>query len=157
MWLISFDMSNETKQEDYLKNRLEDQIDWYNKKSSKNQKMYKGLQLVSIVVAVCIPFFSLLDPPFLKYVVGAMGVLLAVFTAMTSLYKYQENWIAYRTASESLIKEKFLFTTGTAPYNRENPFNLLVERVEGLLSQENSSWAELTKNKEESEVNKNKD
>ena len=150
-------MSDETKQEDYLKNRLEDQIKWYNGKSSKNQSMYKGLQLVSIVVAACIPFFSLLDPPFLKYVVGAMGVLLAVFTAMTSLYKYQENWIAYRTTCESLIQEKFLYTTGTAPYDGKSPFNLLVKRVEGLLSQENSSWAEMTKNKEESEVNKNKD
>ncbi len=138
-------MSNETKQEDYLKNRLEDQIDWYNKKSSKNQKMYKGLQLVSIVVAACIPFFSLLDPPFLKYVVGAMGVLLAVFTAMTSLYKYQENWIAYRTTCESLQHEKYLYTTGTKPYLGAGSFNLLVQRVEMLISKENSSWAELTK------------
>ena len=150
-------MSNETKQEDYLKNRLEHQIDWYNRKSMKNQKMYKRLQLVSIIVAACIPFISLVDIPFLKYAVGAMGVLLAVFTAMTSLYKYQENWIAYRTTCESLIKEKYLYTTGTTPYDGKNAFNLLVKRVENLLSQENSSWAELTKSKEESEVNKNKD
>ena len=144
-------MSSEAQQEDYLKNRLEDQIDWYNTKSAKNQKMYKGLQLASIITAALIPFISgyLGDFGNLKYAVGAMGVLLAVFTAMTSLYKYQENWIAYRTTCESLIQEKYLYMTKSKPYHVKDPFNLLVQRVESLISQENSGWAELIKNTDE--------
>jgi len=148
-------MDNGSKQDDYLKNRLEDQINWYDHKSMKNQKMYKGFQLVSIITAALIPFITgylSADTLGFKYIVGAMGVLVAILTAMTSLYKYQKNWIAYRTTCESLKHEKYLFNTGTRPYQGEDSFNLLVQRVEMLISKENSSWAELTKNKGEVEV-----
>ena len=149
---MSFTMNNEGQQEDYLKNRLEDQINWYDRKSSKYQKMYKGLQLASIVIAALIPLFTgyLSDYPDLKYLVGILGVLVGVFTAMNSLYKYQENWIAYRSTSESLIHEKYLFITNSKPYQGKDSFNLLVQRVEMLISQENSSWAEMSKTAVES-------
>ena len=115
--------------------------------------MYKGLQLASIITAALIPFLTgyLAEAPFLKYAIGAMGVLLAVFTAMTSLYKYQENWIAYRTTCESLLHEKYLYITKSKPYHVKDSFNLLVQRVESLISQENSSWAELLKNNGDTE------
>ena len=141
-------MSDESKQKDYLENRLEDQIKWYNKKSGKNQKMFKGMQLVTIITAACIPFLTgyLSDGAIcLKYVVGALGVLVVILTGINNVYKFQENWIAYRTTCESLIHEKYLYKTGTKPYNGNEPFNLLVQRVEMLISKENSSWTELTK------------
>ena len=106
------------------------------------------LQLVTIVSAACIPFISgylSSGPEFLKYFIGFLGMLVAISTAVNSLYKFQENWIAYRTTCESLLHEKYLYTTGTKPYDVKEPFNLLVQRVELLISKENSSWAELTK------------
>ena len=141
-------MTDESKQEDYLEKRLEDQIGWYNKKSGINQKMYKGIQLVTIITAACIPFFTgyLSEETIcIKYVVGALGVLVVILTAVNNLYKYQDNWIAYRTTCESLLHEKYLYMTATKPYTGKEPFNLLVQRVEFLISKENSSWAELTK------------
>ncbi len=145
-------MSNDSQQEDYLKKRLEDQINWYDRKSSKSQKMFKRIQLVTIVSAACIPFLAgyLSEIIFLKYIIGALGLLVAVLTSINSLYKYQENWIAYRTTCESLTHEKYLYMTGTKPYHGKESFNLLVQRVEMLISQENSSWAELTKKNENS-------
>jgi hypothetical protein len=139
---------DESQQKDYLDNRLEDQIKWYDGKSSKNQKVFKRLQLVTIVAAACIPFISgylSSGPDYLKYVVGILGMLVAIATAVNSLYKFQENWIAYRTTCESLQHEKYLYTTSTKPYTGTDAFNLLVERVELLISKENSSWAEVTK------------
>ena len=144
-------MSNESQQEEYLKKRLEDQINWYDRKSSKSQKMFKRIQLVTIVSAACIPFLAgnlLTEVLFINYIVGALGLLVAVLTSINSLYKYQENWIAYRTTCESLTHEKYLYMTGTKPYQGKESFNLLVQRVEMLISQENSSWAELTKKNE---------
>ena len=141
-------MSDESKQEDYLNNRLDDQISWYDRKSIQNQKMFKRLQLVTIVTAACIPFFTgylSAEAICLKYVVGALGVLLVILTGINNVYKFQENWIAYRTTCESLIHETYLYTTGTKPYHGTESFNLLVQRVEMLISKENSSWAELTK------------
>ena len=146
-------MNDTTKQDNYLKNRVDDQIDWFNKKSSYNQKMYKRLQLASIIAAALIPFFTgyLAQDDLLKYVVGMLGVLVTVFAGMNSLFKYQEIWISYRTTCEALQYEKYLFVTGTKPYNTQGSFNLLVERVESILSNENSNWSEVNKTQAESE------
>ena len=70
-----------------------------------------------------------------------LGVLLAVFTAMTSLYKYQENWINYRTTCETLRKEIHFYRAGSGDYrDSEDREALFVERVESLISRENTMW-----------------
>ena len=83
-----------------------------------------------------------------------MGLLITIITGVVTLYKFQENWIEYRTTCETLRHEKFLFLTQTDPYDIEDPFNLLVHRVENLISKENTQWAQHIKmskkmNKEE--------
>ena len=45
-------------EEDYLKERLDDQLEWYSKKSQLNQKWFKRLRLVEIISAAIIPFIS---------------------------------------------------------------------------------------------------
>ncbi len=140
---------------EYLKNRLDDQIDWYDRKSIQNQKTYKMLQLLLIVSAASIPFISgyVKDCPDLSYVLGGIGVLIAAITGIISLYKFQETWTAYRTTCESLQHEKYLYHTKTDPYNGKSAFNLLVQRVEMLISKENSSWADIMKKTEEQNEN----
>ena len=142
-------------EEEYLKNRLDDQIDWYDRKSAKNQKIYKMLQLILIVSAASIPFISgyVKVCPDLSYVLGGIGVLIAAITSIISLYKFQETWTAYRTTCESLRHEKYLYLTKTNPYVGKNAFNLLVQRVEMLISKENSSWADIMKKTEEQNEN----
>ena len=137
--------SNSMNEAGYLKGRLEDQIDWYDKSSIKNQAFYKKLQVIIIVASAVIPFLSGLmtadqEETWLKVIVGLLGITVTIATALMSLGKYQENWIKYRTTCESLRHEKYLFSTGAAPYDRSDAFKLLVERVESLLSQENSEW-----------------
>ena len=141
-------------EEEYLKNRLDDQINWYDRKSTNNQKYFKRFQLILIISAAAIPLLSGYlgqeeTTTYLPYIIGALGFLVAIITAILSLYKFQENWTAYRTTCESLRHEKFLYLTKTNPYKGKNAFNLLVQRVEILISQENSSWAEIMKKTEE--------
>jgi hypothetical protein len=54
----------------------------------------------------------------------------------------QEHWIEYRATAESLRREKFLFLTQTEPYDKDDAFHLLVQRVEALLSNENTEWVQ---------------
>ena len=42
--------------EEYLQERLDDQINWYDKKSAWNQKWFKVLWTIEILFAVAIPF-----------------------------------------------------------------------------------------------------
>ena len=131
----------------YISQRLEDQINWYDKKSQSAQKNYKRIRLVEFICAATIPFLAGMmadDSSYLKVIVGALGVVVAVITAVQGLYQWNEDWIQYRTTCESLKKEKFLFLTKSEPYDSDEKdnLNLLVQRVETLVSKENTNWAQ---------------
>ena len=133
----------EMNQEAYLKERLQDQIDWYDSKSMKNQKWFKRLQVAAIFASATIPFLSgyiTETTLLLKVSVGLLGLVVTAITAVLGLYKFQENWFEFRTTCESLKHEKYMFLTKSEPYDQGDPFRLLVERVESLISKENTAW-----------------
>lgn len=130
--------------EEYIEQRLNDQIGWYDRKSVMNQRCFRRLRFAEIVAASTIPFLSGFAGNSLpiKIVIGTLGVVVAVIASLLGLLQLQEHWIEYRATAESLRKEKFLFLTQTDPYNKDDAFHLLVQRVEGLLSKENTDWAQ---------------
>lgn len=132
---------------DYIQQRLEDQIAWYSDKSEWNQARYKWLRLTEICSAAVIPFLSGMGErvPCGTWIIGTLGVLIALAAAAGSLFKFHENWIQYRATAEQLKHEKFLFLTKTRPYDDQDRFASLVQRIESLISKENSSWAQVTK------------
>ena len=135
-------------EEEYLKNRVEDQIAWYDRKSATNKKLFNGLKIAEIIIALSIPFlanFIIEGNVSMKYVIGFLGVIVAAIAGLISLMKYQENWIEYRTTAESLKHEKFLFLTKSGPYSHSAALERFVERVENLISKENSNWAQFIK------------
>jgi len=124
--------------------RLEDQIDWYNKKSLSNQHIYKWIKTVEILAAAVIPFLSTLKFQYAGWITGGLGVLITVLEGMLHLNQYQQNWIAYRSTCELLKHEKFTFLAGGGAYaNATNARALLAERVESLVSQEDTKWASI--------------
>jgi len=132
---------------EYLQQRVEDQINWYSAKSSHCQIRYKALRVVEIVSAAIIPLLSGLGEKVLfgSWIIGTLGVVIAVTTAVGSLFKYHENWIQYRATSEALKHEKYLYLSGVDPYDGVNSFHALVQRIEGLISNENSTWTQTIK------------
>lgn len=134
-------------EEEYIAQRLNDQIEWYSKKSSICQTRYKILRVVEIIAAGVIPFLSGMGDkiPYGQWIVGILGVTIAIAAASGSLFKYHENWIQYREISEQLKREKFLFSTHSGPYEDQSRFHILVERVEALISKEAATWAQITK------------
>ena len=135
-------------QEEYLTQRVDDQISWYDRKSQCNQKWYKILRNTEIIAAASIPFMSgyiSQDKPWINIVIGIFGALIAVIAGSIGLYNFQENWTEYRTASESLKHEKYLYETKTEPYNDDEPFSLFVQRIESQISTENSRWCQSVK------------
>ena len=88
---------------EYIKNRLEDQIGWYGKKSQLNKRWYKILRSVELIAAACIPFIAGYITPDtinLKFAAGFLGLLVAIITGLISLNRFQELWIEYRTIAE---------------------------------------------------------
>jgi hypothetical protein len=126
--------------------RLEEQIAWYDGKSQSDQRVYKGMKISQIVTAAAMPFAASISAPI--WVAGGGGALIVVIEGVQQLMQYQQNWITYRTTCERLKHEKFLYLSHAGPYAAAaDPDVLLAERVEGLVSQEHAAWAA---NREES-------
>ena len=124
--------------------RLDEQIDWYDKKSSHCQRYYKRIKLIEIIAAALIPFVVGAHIPYAAWVAGGLGVLITILEGVLQLYQYQQIWVAYRATAEAMKHEKFSYLAKAGPYaTATNPHALLAERVEALGSQENSKWASL--------------
>ena len=131
--------------DEYLTERVEDQIKWLSRESSKNQRWYKKLRTMEIVMGCAIAYLvSHAELVPVQFLAGAMGVAVAAIGGLLSLYQYQEKWVEYRVTTESLKREKYFFLTGTAPYDGDDKFSILVSRVEAILAAENMQWAEAT-------------
>lgn len=132
--------------------RLEDQISWYDRKSAISRRWHYRLKVATLICAGVIPITAALGSP--SYVAGALGVFVVIFEGVQQLFQFHQNWVTYRGTCESLKHEKFLYFALAGPYaNADRPLRLLAERVEGLVSTENTKWiAEETRsqNKDES-------
>lgn len=133
--------------EDYLKDRLDDQINWYDAKSALNKKYYGWLQSIVIILAAFIPFLSGYTEKagdFLLPVIGLTGFVISVLSSLIALFKFQEKWIHYRTTSEALKREKYLFQAKIEPYDTEDSLRILIKRTESILSKENLQWSDIS-------------
>lgn len=132
----------------YLKERLDNQINWYSNKSSEVQAWYKRLKFADNLLALLIVPISYYSDScwWFKYAGIVAGILIALSNFFQSMNKYHENWIQYRSTAEILKHEKFLYLTRSGGYkNSSAPFNELVERCESIISSENVDWAQLHK------------
>jgi hypothetical protein len=127
---------------DPIIDRLEDQIDWYDRKSKTNMRAFKRIKMAEIIAAAVIPFLAVSHIPYSAIATGALGVIITVFEGMLQLNQFHENWITYRSTCESLKHEKYMFFARAAPYsNVADPRALLAERVESQVSQEHAKWS----------------
>ena len=86
----------------YLKERYEDQIDWYDKKSIWNQKLYRYFQWSVIILAAITPVLVAIECELTRWLAVIIAALVAIGTSILKTFKYQENWINYRTTCETV-------------------------------------------------------
>lgn len=134
---------------DYISKRLNDQIDWYSNKSQWNQKWFKRLRILEITLAAAIPVLSinLNNSAIIKYITASISAGITIIISIQSLYNFHEYWIEYRMVAETLKHEKYLYETTTGIYNsgQTTKLNLLIERVESIISHENINWSQMNK------------
>lgn len=138
---------------EYIENRVDDQIDWYDRKSQESQKWYKRLQITEIILAALIPLLAgyATSCKGVAFIIGLLGAVIAVIESISKLNKYHENWIQYRTTCEMLKYQKHLYLTGSAPYNPtdETIENIFVRNIENIISSENNQWKNINNVREE--------
>jgi hypothetical protein len=135
----------------YIKNRVDDQLAWYDKKSTTNKLWHYRWQVIALISTAIIPILSLLSGEMeVRVAVACLGALAAIAAGFMSMYQFRDQWADYRTTAELLKYEKFHFLTGSAPYEKENSFGLFVTRIEAIILKENSQWKERHLNAEKS-------
>lgn len=143
---------------EYIEKRVDNQIEWYDKKSKTAQKWYKVYQIVEIILATLIPLLAGYSQSYkqIAFIVGLFGAIIAIIESITKLYKFHENWIQYRTTCEMLKYQKHLYLTGSAPYNSadETVDNVFVRTIENIISSENNQWKLINTDTEEGDRKK---
>ena len=129
--------------QEYIERRVDDQIEWYGRKSARNRYWYNTLKVLEILLALLIPLFAGLvteETGYFKYLIGILGFLVAAITGVISLFKFHEKWTQYRIMAERLKQERYLYLTKAGIYGGDQAYSRFVERVEGQLSKENMDW-----------------
>jgi hypothetical protein len=136
--------------EEYLNERVDEQIEWMSKKAKGNKGSYRVLRLLQISLGIMVSaggyYATSLD--FGPQILTGLGALISLAAAWETVNDYQNNWIRYRRTKENLERERLLYRTASGPYRLssaggdevEASFTLFVSRVEALLSQELDQW-----------------
>jgi len=127
--------------EDFLDRRYWKEINWYDKKANWNQKAYHIFQWIAIVFSALTPILIIISDGYIRWIAVGIAAIVAIVTAALKTFKYQENWINYRTTSETLKKEIHFYKAGIHGYeNVDDREAVFVDRVESLISRENTMW-----------------
>ena len=145
--------------EQYVRDRIDKSVDRVNTLSKINQKRYKQLKRVALIIGATIPVcitvtgLESIDEvrwlkTFLLLYSAIGGTVLALMKNILSSGNYYDKWKTYRGLSERLLSEKYLYLTKMPPYNQEDAFPRVVEKVESLLAEEEDQEQEAEQNTE---------
>jgi hypothetical protein len=139
---------------DYIKERLNDQLVYYDNTAKREKHAYLRDRVVAVVAGALVPVFvnftipvnvPILDIALSQVLATILSVLVVILVSLESVLHHREQWVNSRSTSETLRKEYYLFTTKQGPYVNTNDgdpdgvFRKFVERVESMVEAENIS------------------
>jgi len=129
---------------EYLENRYKNQLEYYDKAATKNQKRYKLFQWLLIILSATTPILAALQLNWgdLQIPVVIISSVVAILTTGMKTFQYQELWVSYRTTMEQLKPELYYYNFNAGPYAEEgvNKEKLFVARAEAIMSKEQKGW-----------------
>jgi len=141
---------NKERFDQYIEDRYEPQVKWYDKKSIMNKRLTYLFQIPIITMAAITPVFAALEYKALTIIFSAC---VAAGFGVLKFCKFEDLWHSYRTTCETLKKEMVHYEMQTDVYDSaDDSDKLFVERVESIVSKENVKW--VTTVRENREKNK---
>ena len=139
---------NEQKFSHFIKNRYEKELDWYDQEAVRNKRIHDLLQWVVIVSSAVTPVLILINESNLRMFAVTTSVIIAIFTSAIKTFKFHENWLNYRNTAETMRREYSLYDTDAGDYlDADDKQRFFVERIESLISRENTKWLWFQKKK----------
>ncbi len=133
-----FHMTQSIDIEAYITNRFEPERMWYSTKARYNKKWMNTVNVLVILTGAVTPILAALQFTLSTVITSAVTT---IGLSLLRFFKFDELWLNYRSTSEMLKKEEQHFRTLTGPYaEAAEPGKLFVERVETIVSKEQSVW-----------------
>lgn len=143
--------SRQEAMEAYVHQRLEDQIDYYEKKSAYNKKLYFSLSIAAIAANAMIPVVSVFLPSATvpKLMITILSAIAAMISSILILLNARGLWGKYRLNASRLQAFRYQYYTRSgifAGLDDEQAFQRLVEVSEQQLQEENTDWESVLQN-----------
>jgi hypothetical protein len=112
-------------------------------------RWYTGLKAIQISAAAAIPVLVAIggSSSVTKGWIAGLGALIVVLEGIQQLKKYAQNGLLWGQGKEALKREYYLYQAKAYPYNQPNQANcqqLLASRIEQIVGQEVTKWADLS-------------
>lgn len=127
----------------YIDERLNSAIKWYDKTADKTKKLYLNMRAATVIGGALVPVLVNVNLPYVNILTTILSLIVVLLVSLESVYHYREQWTNYRSTEQYLRNEYFLYTSKSGAYaaltNKETAYRHFVERVEGIIDAENSS------------------
>lgn len=124
--------------EKYMKERVDDQILWHDKKSNWNKWAYVILSVIAIVGSITASIIV----HYCKILATVLSALVAISVGLNNFLKFQKKWMLYRATSELLKSEKMKFEVNAGEYGNAEREKLFYEKIERILTNTNQEWSQ---------------
>ena len=160
--------SSQMNEQDYLSDRVDDQLTYYKGAASKSKKTFNRMQILIIVLGVLVPVvvnvpknwipaLPMINPEIaLQLSVTIMSLIVAILTGVLNFKKYGDLWLSFRMTEELLKHEKFTFLTRSGTYSGDDAFNVFVQKIESLISHEHNKFHSLIQDSKRPTESENK-
>jgi len=127
--------------------RLNWAIEWHTIAHRQADRWYRTLKAVELASGAAIPVLTVFGGESFstKMWVASLGALIVVLEGIQQLKKYGQNALLWAQGKEALKREYFRYKAKVAPYVCKDPEEdkkILAERIEQIIGQEVSKWAE---------------
>lgn len=133
-------------QDDYIESRLDPQIKYYDKRSTRCHNEHNYLSIFGIILTAAIPPLTLLSEtaPIMKFFIATAGAVSSILSSILYLHNAKENWIESRAICESLKAEKEKYLHYASVYRQDiSPqvrASLFIEHCEAMMQEERANW-----------------
>jgi len=128
---------------EYIDKRYNSQVKWYDTKATYYKKWTQFFNVITIFFGALTPILAALD---YRIITIFLASVVTISLGLLKFYKCEEHWHNYRTTCETLKKEGNYFRYRINGYSTvQEPEKLFIERVESLISRENTLWSSTIK------------
>jgi hypothetical protein len=132
---------DQKKFEEYLTDRYESRLKYYEKRRRKFHNAFRALQVTLIMTSATAPVVTAFaEIPTMKYIGVCLSAIVAILTSLQRTLRFEDAWINARMAREDLWRERYSYLTGISEYSRvQDKESLFAQRVEAIIaSRENA-------------------